>query len=231
MANYLIIGGSSGIGRALTLKLANEGNNVWATYNTHIQENSNNINYHHLNVWDDNLDLSFLPDTIDGLCYCVGAIHLKPFNRLNAADFANDYALQVIGAVKTIQACLPKLKNSEIGSLVLFSTVAVQTGMSFHAQVSSTKGAIEGLTKALAAEFAPKLRVNCIAPSLTNTPLAAQLLSSEEKLQAISQKHPLKRIGNAEDVAELAAFLLDGKSSWMTGQILHLDGGMSTLKP
>ena len=136
----------------------------------------------------------------------------------------------MVGAVKVIQACLPKLKNASNSSIVLFSTIAVQMGFNFHSLVASSKGAVEGITKALAAEFAPKIRVNCIAPSITDTPLAASLLNTEEKKEANAQRHPLKKIGKAEDLANLAEFLLSEKSSWITGQILHADGGMSSLK-
>jgi NAD(P)-dependent dehydrogenase (short-subunit alcohol dehydrogenase family) len=125
---------------------------------------------------------------------------------------------------------LPRLKISENASIVLFSTVAVQTGLPFHTQVAASKGALEGLTKALAAEYAPKIRVNCIAPSLTDTPLAASLLNNEQKKEANTLRHPLKRIGTTEDIANMAAFLLSKKASWITGQILHVDGGMSSLK-
>ena len=183
-----------------------------------------------LNVLDENPDFSFLPDVIDGLVYCPGAVNLKPFARIKPEDFVADYQLQLIGAVKVIQACLPKLKNSPQASIILFSTVAVQTGFNFHSLVASSKGAVEGLTKALAAEFAPKIRVNCIAPSITDTPLAATLLNTAEKKEANAQRHPLKKIGNPEDLANLAAFLLSEKSSWITGQVLHADGGMSSLK-
>jgi NAD(P)-dependent dehydrogenase (short-subunit alcohol dehydrogenase family) len=122
---------------------------------------------------------------------------------------------------------LPRLKQAANASIVLFSTVAVPSGLPFHTQVAASKGAIEGLTRALAAEYAPKVRVNCIAPSLTNTPLAASLLNSEQKLEANAQRHPMKRIGTPEDIANMAAFLLSGKSGWITGQIMHVDGGMS----
>ena len=142
----------------------------------------------------------------------------------------NDFNLQVIGAIKVIQAIMPKLKKAENASIVLFSTVAVQTGFSFHSQVSASKGAIEGLTKALAAEFAPKIRINCIAPSLTDTPLATSLINTEQKAEANAQRHPLKRIGKAEDLANMAEFLLSEKSGWITGQVFHVDGGMSALK-
>jgi NAD(P)-dependent dehydrogenase (short-subunit alcohol dehydrogenase family) len=141
-----------------------------------------------------------------------------------------DYQLQVIGAIKIIQQVLPRLKNASSASIVFFSTVAVQTGFNFHSIVAASKGAIEGLTKALSAELAPKIRVNCIAPSITNTPLASNLLNSEEKIAANAQRHPLKRIGRAEDLASLACFLLSDRSSWITGQIIHADGGMSAIK-
>ena len=125
---------------------------------------------------------------------------------------------------------MPRLKKSENASIVLFSTVAVQTGLPFHTQVAASKGAVEGLTKALAAELAPTTRVSCIAPSLTDTPLAASLLNTEQKKQANALRHPLKRIGTTKDIANMAAFLLSAKASWITGQILHVDGGMSALK-
>ena len=134
------------------------------------------------------------------------------------------------GAIRIIQALLPKLKMAEQASIVLFSTIAVQTGFPFHTLVASSKGAIEGLTKALAAELAPKIRVNCIAPSITDTPLAAALLNTEEKKLANAQRHPLKQVGEANDIASMAEFLLTEKSKWITGQIFHIDGGMSTLK-
>ncbi|MDQ2864504.1 MAG: SDR family oxidoreductase, partial [Bacteroidota bacterium] len=178
----------------------------------------------------ENLSLDFLPDELAGLVYCPGSINLRPFERIKPADFETDYKLQVIGAIKLIQLALPRLKKSGNASIVLFSTVAVQTGLPFHTQVAASKGAIEGLTKALAAELAPVIRVNCIAPSLIDTPLAAFLLNNEQKQEANALRHPLKRIGTTEDIANMAAFLLSQKSSWITGQILHVDGGMSSLK-
>ena len=142
-----------------------------------------------------------------------------------------DYQINLLGAVKLIQSCLKRLKKSPTGaSIVLFSTVAVKTGMAFHASVASAKGAVEGLTRSLAAEFAPRIRVNAIAPSLTDTPLAQTLLSTDAKRQASAERHPLKRIGSTEEMARLAAHLLSDDAAWMTGQILHLDGGMSSLR-
>lgn len=229
MKNYLIIGASSGIGKALSHELSADGNQIFATYNMNKVEDSGVVQYHHLDVTGE-INLDFLPESLDGLVYCPGAINLRPFKRLKATDFLDDLNLQVIGAIKTIQAALPALKKSENASILLFSTVAVQSGFNFHSQVSVSKGAIEGLTKSLAAEFAPAIRVNAIAPSLTDTPLSAALLNTDQKREANANRHPLKRIGNAEDIASTAAFLLSEKASWISGQIIHVDGGMSTLK-
>lgn len=230
MKNYLIVGGSSGIGAATVKILAENGNQVFATYFNSQKTDTESINYHHLDVTAESLDLSFLPETLDGVVYAPGRINLKPFTRFKSADFIEDYEVQVLGAVKIIQAVLPKLKKSGAASIVLFSTVAVQSGFNFHSLVAASKGALEGLTKALAAEFAPGIRVNAIAPSITQTPLAGTLLNSPEKIEANAQRHPLKKIGSPEDIAEMVAFLLSDKSSWITGQILHVDGGMSSIK-
>jgi NAD(P)-dependent dehydrogenase (short-subunit alcohol dehydrogenase family) len=229
MGNYLIVGGSSGIGYATTELLVGKNNNVYATFNQ--SENKvNGATYLHLDVNHEEWDLSILPEVIDGLVYSPGRINLKPFSRLKSEDFLEDYKIQVLGAIKSIQLLLPKLKKSSSPSIVLFSTVAVQTGFSFHSIVSSSKGAIEGLTRALAAEFAPSIRVNCIAPSITDTPLAGNLLNSQEKKEANAQRHPLKKVGEAIDIANAVTFLLSKDSSWMTGQIMHLDGGISSLR-
>jgi NAD(P)-dependent dehydrogenase (short-subunit alcohol dehydrogenase family) len=231
MKTYLIIGASSGIGLQLATTLADEGNNVIGTFNSHPVEDVNpNISYQQLNVLDAEIDFSFLPEVLDGVVYCPGSINLKPFARIKPEDFTNDFNLQVGGLIKILQAVQPSLKKSEHASVVVFSTVAVQVGLSFHTQVSASKGAIEGLTKALSAEWAPSIRVNCIAPSLTDTPLAAQLLNTEEKKSANALRHPLKKIGTATDIANMAAFLLSEKASWITGQVMHVDGGMSTVK-
>jgi NAD(P)-dependent dehydrogenase (short-subunit alcohol dehydrogenase family) len=231
MANYLIIGGSSGIGKQLSDQMAQSGHTVYATYHEHQTEsNVHNLEYHHCDVLEDTINLDYLPQSLDGLAYCPGSIKLRPFQRIKPEDFASDFELQFVGAAKVIQAALPKLKASGKGTIVMFSTVAVQAGFPFHAQVAASKGAIEGLTKSLAAELAPHIRVNCIAPSLTDTPMAAHLLSSDEKREANAQRHPLKRIGTAVDIANMAEYLLTEKSGWMTGQIIHVDGGMSVVK-
>jgi NAD(P)-dependent dehydrogenase (short-subunit alcohol dehydrogenase family) len=231
MRNCLIIGGSSGIGKALIHILKKEENHITATYNkTQPEENFSNVNFLHLDVLQDGLDVESLPAEIHGFAYCPGSINLKPFHRFTEDDFLQDFKLQVLGATKIIREILPKLKSSGTSSIVLFSTVAVHTGFNFHSQVAMSKGAIEGLTKALAAEFAPKIRVNAIAPSLTDTPLAGKILSTPEKKATQGELNPMKKVGSAEDIAEIAAFLLSEKSSWITGQIIHVDGGFSTLK-
>jgi NAD(P)-dependent dehydrogenase (short-subunit alcohol dehydrogenase family) len=203
--------------------------NVYATYNKTESTSSSNIHFQQFDVLSHET-LSDLPEVIDGIAYCPGSINLKPFTRFSEEDFIEDYKLQVVGAAKIIKQVLPLLKKSENASIVMFSTIAVGQGFPFHALVSSSKGAVEGLTKALSAELAPKIRVNCIAPSLTNTPLASGLLNTPEKVAAQDQKNPLKRIGRAEDIANAAMFLLSDKSSWISGQIMHIDGGMSSLK-
>lgn len=230
MKTYIIIGASSGIGLQLAKTLAEKGDTVIGTYNSHPLENSQNITYHPLNVTAAELDLSFFPEVIDGIIYCPGSINLKPFGRIKAEDFLSDFNLQVGGLIKVLQYAFPALKKSEHAAVVVFSTVAVQLGLPFHSQVCASKGAIEGLTKALSAEWAPSIRVNCIAPSLTDTPLAANLLNTDEKKTANALRHPLKKIGTASDIANMAAFLLSENAAWITGQIIHVDGGMSTIK-
>jgi len=231
MKSFAVIGGSTGIGKGL-IELLQVSNIVVATYNN-TSDNSgfnSNVRFIHHNVLESNLNPQDFPTQLDGLAYCVGAINLKPFARATEQDFIKDYQLQVLGAIKAIQTLLPNLKAAPNASIVLFSTVAVQTGFNFHSIVSASKGAIEGLTKALAAELAPKIRVNCIAPSITQTPLANSLLNTPEKIEANASRHPLKKIGQPHDVAALANFLLNNEASWITGQIFGVDGGMSSIK-
>lgn len=229
MKKYLIIGASSGIGKTLSEMLVAENHEVFATF-FKTEVSSSDIHFQYLDVTADTIDINDLPEVLDGVVYCPGSINLLPFRRFKADDFIKDYQLQVVGAVKVIQAILPNLKKSKQASIVLFSTVAVQSGYTFHTQVAASKGAIEGLTRSLAAEFAPQIRVNAIAPSLTQTPLADKLLNTDQKMEANANRHPLKRIGQTEDIAQMATFLLSEKSSWITGQIMHVDGGMSSIK-
>jgi NAD(P)-dependent dehydrogenase (short-subunit alcohol dehydrogenase family) len=230
MRNYIIIGGSSGIGKELVNLLENEGANVITTYNKNKIEDRLKVKYISLDVKSDQLDLDNIPEEIHGLAYCPGSINLKPFHRFTEEDFMEDFQFQVLGATKIIRQILPRLKKSENASILLFSTIAVQTGFSFHSQVAISKGAIEGLTRSLAAELSPFIRVNAIAPSLTNTNLASRFINTPEKLNLISEKNPLKKIGTAVDIAQAALYLLTPKSSWVTGQIIHVDGGDSAIK-
>ncbi|MCH2223505.1 MAG: SDR family oxidoreductase [Crocinitomicaceae bacterium] len=231
MKTHLIIGASTGIGKSLTARLLHQGNKVIGTYNsTPCQTDNPNLTYTHLNILEEDLNFDFIPDKLDGLVYCPGAIKLLPFKRLNSNEVNLDFQLQVGGAIKIIQKCLSALKKGNSPSIILFSTVAVQSGFNFHTQVAISKGAIEGLTKSLSAELAPTIRVNAIAPGLTYTPLSEKLLNTPEKIAVNTQKHPMKRIGQPEDSANMAAFLLSDNSSWITGQIIHVDGGMSTIK-
>lgn len=226
--NILLIGGSHGIGFELAQKLMNE-HTVYIASRTN--ENLGNLDVNHItyDAESDTLDLDALPDTIDGFVYCPGTINLKPFKMLSTETFRQDMELNFLSMVKTVHAVMERLKNSEQASLVFFSTVAVKVGMPFHTSVAAAKGAIEGFAKALAAEYAPKMRVNVIAPSLTDTPLAKRLLSNDKKKEMMDARHPLKRVGTQEDIASVAAFLLSEQSSWITGQVLGVDGGMSTL--
>jgi 3-oxoacyl-[acyl-carrier protein] reductase len=228
VANFLIAGGSKGIGRCLVEQLFGADNQVFV-----IARNPVDIPGCHFFEADFTSDISNvinqLPDTLDGMVYCPGSITLKPFNRLSLEDFLQDFQINLLGAVRCLQAVQSRLKKSQNASAVLFSSIAAQTGMPYHASIAASKAAIEGLTKSLAAEWAPSIRVNCIAPSLTQTSLAEKLTNTPEKIETAAQKHPLKRIGQPDEIASLAAFLLSPASSWMTGQVLHLDGGLSSL--
>jgi 3-oxoacyl-[acyl-carrier protein] reductase len=170
------------------------------------------------------------PEVVDGMAYFPGSINLKPFARLSDEDFLEDFRVNCLGAAAAVRALLPAMKAAESASVVLFSTVAVAQGMAFHASVAAAKGAVEGMARSLAAELAPKIRVNVIAPSLTDTPLAGNLLNSEAKREAASRRHPLQRVGDAGDVADLVGFLLSDASRFMTGQVLRPDGGLSSVR-
>lgn len=231
MRNYLVIGGSSGIGAAIVKELKSSENQVYATYKSNqIGGNKNGVAYYLLDVMSEIYDLSFLPDHLDGLVYCPGSINLMPFARIKPEDYLIDYQLNVGGAIKVLQATLPLLRKSDQASVLFFSTVAVKMGFNFHSQVAASKGAIEGLTRSLAAEFAPKIRVNAIAPSITDTSLAQRFLNTDEKIKSNAERHPMKQIGQAEDIAGMAAYLLSDQAKWITGQVFAVDGGMSAVK-
>ncbi|MBQ4822569.1 SDR family oxidoreductase [Aquimarina sp. MMG016] len=226
--NILLIGGSHGIGFEIALKLYSE-HNIYIASRT--SENLGNLEVTHIDydASTDEIDTSLLPEKIDGFVYCPGSINLKPFKMLTPQAFEDDMQINFMFLVKIIHTILPKLKNAEQASLIFFSTVAVKVGMPFHTSIAAAKGAIEGFAKALAAEYAPQFRVNVIAPSLTDTPLAKRLLGNDKKKELMNNRHPLKRVGQAEDIANIARFLLSDDSSWITGQVIGVDGGMSTL--
>jgi 3-oxoacyl-[acyl-carrier protein] reductase len=232
MKNIVIIGAGKGIGLA-TARLLSQGNQVYAFSRSESDElDELNVKF---SVFDatagDFSPLDTLPDEIHGLVYCPGSINLKPFHRLSKEDFLNDFNQNVLGAVQVIQKILPNLKRAGSSSIVLFSTVASKLGMPFHASIAASKSAVEGLTKSLAAEYAANnIRVNCIAPSLTDTPLAEKLLGTPEKRESAANRHPLKAVGSSKEIAALVAFFVSDNSSWVSGQIIGVDGGMGSLK-
>lgn len=229
--NYVVVGASAGIGREITRQLLAEGASVWTISRHEPETLHENETWMASDATTEEFSLGELPEVLHGLIYCPGSINLKPFHRISASDFRKELEINTVGAFRAIQMALPALKKSAgSASVLLFSTVAAQTGMPFHAGIAAAKGANEGLTRALAAEFAPGIRVNCIAPSLTDTPLAAGLLNTAEKRQNAAARHPLRRIGSTSDMAAAALFLLSDEAGFITGQILQLDGGMGTLR-
>lgn len=228
MKNILLIGGSHGIGLEIATSLCKENNVIVAS---RTNENLVNLGEKHL-VFDattDVLDLNTLPETIDGFVYCPGSINLKPFKNLKLEHFQEDLNINFMHMVKIFQTILPKLHQSSQASVVLFSSIAATTGMPFHSSIAAAKAAVEGFGKAIAAEFAPKIRVNIIAPSITFTSLSEKFLNSDVKLERSAERHPMKKVGDPKDIASMAEFLLSNHSAWITGQVFHIDGGLSTL--
>jgi len=224
--NILLIGGSHGIGLSMAEHLSKE-NNVYVASRTHEELGSLNVTHIPFDATNDELDLDKLPADLHGFAYCPGSINLKPFKMMSLETFEQDMQVNFFSMVRVVKTIMPRL--AEDASMVFFSTVAVGTGMPFHTSVAAAKGAIEGFAKSLAAEYAPKIRVNVVAPSLVDTPLAERLLNNDRKREMMAERHPLKRVGRASDIANIAIFLLGEQSSWMTGQIIGVDGGIGNL--
>ncbi|RCS27660.1 SDR family NAD(P)-dependent oxidoreductase [Polaribacter sp. WD7] len=226
MKKIIIIGGSKGIGNAISTSLLDE-NEVINISRTSPQKTHPNLTHYTCDVLTDNFPEI---EAADNLIYCPGSINLKPISRLKLNDFRNDFEINVIGAVKAVQKYLPILKESNQSSILLFSTVASKLGMPFHASVAASKSAIEGLTKSLGAELAPNIRVNAIAPTVTDTDLASKLLRNERLIENIKERHPLKKFLDPKEVADLATFLISEKASSISGQIFELDCGIVSFK-
>ncbi len=240
MEPILIFGGSGGIGGAIARKLKARGEHVILlgrdAARLEAAGRALDAPTHRLDVTDAAAVAATMAEIaatgpIKGLAYAVGTITVKPIAALKPADFETDYKVNALGAALVLQGAAPALKAASQGaSVVLFSSVAVAQGFSGHASIAMAKGAVEGLTRALAAEFAPSVRINCIAPSLTRTPLASALTGNEALAKAVAELHALRRLGEPDDIAGLAAFLLSDEAGWMTGQVVGVDGGRSALR-
>ena len=237
MASIIIFGGAGGIGSAIARRLVARGDTPFLVGRdeTKLETVAREIGARSMvaDVTDPaaiEAAVAAADGAVAGLVYAVGTINLKPIGSLTAVDFERDWRVNALGAALAMKAAAPVLKQVEGASAVLFSTVAVRQGFAAHASVSMAKGAVEGLTLALAAELAPKIRVNCIAPSLTRTPLAEALTRNEALAKGVAETHALRRLGEADDIAGLAAFLLGPDSAWITGQVIGVDGGRSTLR-
>ncbi|GGW31821.1 SDR family NAD(P)-dependent oxidoreductase [Arenibacter certesii] len=225
--NILIIGGSYGIGLFIVQSLEKDFH-IYVASRTKGELNRLNVTHILFDAATDNLNLNLLPEQIHGFVYMPGSIELKPFKRIGLETFKADMEINFFNLVKVVKDIISRMADNS--SMVFFSSVAAGSGMPFHTSIAASKGAIEGFTRSLAAEYAPKIRVNVIAPSIVDTPLASKLLNNDKKQENMSNRHPLKRIGNPQDIGNTALFLLSDKSSWITGQVIAVDGGISTLK-
>lgn len=228
----MVVGGSRGIGSGMVQRLAAEGNQVHVYSRTAGNlATFENVNHTVLDVVADEVTAEMFPPQIDGVAYCPGSFNAKSIRSVSLEAMRTDFEINVIGAVKVIQATLAGLKKStsESASIVMFSTVAVAQGMNAHASIAASKGALEGLTRTLAAELSPKVRVNCIAPALTETSLMEKFFTEKSKVEAMAARYPLKRTGTVEDLSAAACFLLGDDSRWITGQVIGVDGGMSAV--
>ena len=227
MKNIVIIGGSKGIGNAILQEQINSGNKVYNISRTEPGNNNENLTHYNVDVLQDELPEI---ENVDSLIYCPGSINLKPISRLSIEDFKEDFNINVIGAVKAIQKYLPNLRNGNNPSILMFSTVAVKLGMPFHASIATAKAGIEGLTKSLGAELAPNIRVNAIAPTVTDTTLAEKLLRNDRSKENITERHPLKKYLDPKEVASMADYLISDKSTSISGQIFEMDCGIVSFK-
>ena len=226
MGKVLIIGGTKGIGRAIVSELIEKHEVVCLSRN--ITDFTHN-NYKHIKF--DVLNDEFPEiESLDTLIYCPGTINLKPISTLTLDDFRNDFELNVIGAVKAIKKYLNLLKKSENPSILMFSTVATKLGMPYHSSVSVSKSGIDGLVKTLGAELAPKIRINAIAPTITNTDLASKILRNEKVIENLIERHPLKKILSPDEIAKMASYLISKNSSSISGQIFNMDAGIVSFK-
>jgi NAD(P)-dependent dehydrogenase (short-subunit alcohol dehydrogenase family) len=226
MKKIIIVGGSKGIGKAIINTLI-ESSKIINISRTSPELSHPNLTHFTCDVLSDDLPEI---DSADALVYCPGSINLKPISRLSIDDFKSDFEINVLGAVKSIQKYLPILKNGNNPSILLFSTVASKLGMPFHASIAAAKSGVEGLVKSLGAELAPTIRVNAIAPTVTDTELASKLLRNEKMIENITERHPLKKFLNPEEVAGMAEFLLSDKAASISGQIFEMDCGIVSFK-